>query len=118
LDVVERDHERARPGEPLEQLADRPVRAIALVVNARHGRPLGPKRREDSAELVAQLPLRQLQESGVERRQVGVERVDNRRERHLALELGRRSAEHQVAARGSRLAELVEEAGLADPRLA
>ena len=47
-----------------------------------------------------------------------VERVDEDRERHVALELGRRAVEHQVPARIGRALELGEQSRLADARLA
>jgi hypothetical protein len=87
-------------------------------VQAAHGAAFGSQGGEDSAKLVAQLSLGQLQPPGIEGGEVRVQRVDHGCERDVAFELGRPAAEHQMVAPLGAPAQLVQEAGLADPGLA
>ncbi len=119
VQVVEHEHERPVRGEQLEQRADRAVHAVALVGEAVARRPLRRRRaRQDAAELARQLGAPRRVGAQLLRGDVGVERVDPDAERQVALELGRRAAEHEVPALLGAFAQLAEQARLADPGLA
>ena len=119
MDVVEDEHQRLMCSQPLQEPTDRAVAEVALPCeldasdsrDARHG---GKDPAQGSEDVVTEHG----EEGGIEPVHVLVERVDEDRERHVALELGRRAVEHQVAARIGPRAELGEQSRLADARLA
>ena len=119
MQVVEREHDRLVARERLEQPADGTVRAVALVLQPVSGRAAGRlERREHVGELRHRLLVEVRDRLRSEPVDVLVERVDEDPERQLALQLGRAAGEHDVAQRLGALAELAEQARLADPRLA
>jgi hypothetical protein len=117
MQVVEDEHERLRVREQGQQRLDRVVGAIALVGDRRGARARATHRREDRAELARQRVVPAAEGVEVLRGEVRVEGIDPHAERHVALELGRRAAEHEMAALVGPRAQLVEQAGLADARL-
>ena len=119
VEIVEHEHERLRRPELLEQRAHGAVAAIALVLE----RDLAVARqrrqgRKHVRELRAHVVLQAGEARRAERSHVLVERVHEDRERQVALQLGSRACEHQVPLCVRARAELGEEAGLADSRLA
>ena len=119
LHVVEQDQDRRRGRHLLEQRAHGAVRAVALVLERRRGRrAVGGDRGEHARELgdaVAEHPHQPvLPEPGG----VVVERVDPEAEREVALELGAAAGEHDAAALLAAPGELLQQARLADARLA
>ena len=119
VQVVEHEHQRLGVGQQLQQRADRAVGAVALVGDA-------PRRRRSRAAATgstwpsssSQLGVPGLVAAQVLRGHVGVERVDPHAERHVALELGRGAGQHEVAALLGARAQLGQQPGLADARLA
>lgn len=92
--------------------------AIALVLE-RHPAAVGERcqRREDLRELPLDLVIQRRQPFRNQARDVVVQRIEENREREAALELRCRSPENQVAPGLGPSGELLEEPGLADPRL-
>ena len=117
VQVVQHEHEGRGRGEQLQQLPHGPVRAVALVLQRRRGGG-GGQRRKDEAELrpgfVAQAAQALRREPG----DVLLQRVDERPEGQVALELRRAAGEHELSAGLGAPSELRQQAGLADPRLA
>jgi hypothetical protein len=111
--VVERQQQRRRDGQALEQRAHGGVRAIAV---RRDRAPAGvAERREDLREVgrhVRADPAR------LEPRHVVVERVDEDRERQVLLELGGAPGQHEPAAGVGAGRQLGEQPGLADAGVA
>ncbi len=114
LEVVEDDHDRPLERERVEQHANRPVRAVALVLETRRAADLREHRGE-LGQLVADEPLQPVH---AEERGVVGERVLPDAERHLALQLGCAAAEDQELARHRSRGQLVEQPRLADPAFA
>ena len=119
VQVVEHEHER-----PVARRAARAARAPRGARGSARRRPLRSRRRrpsqrrEDLAELGDELGVPAVLEVELLRGDVGVERVDPDAERQVALELGRRAGEHEVAALLGAAAQLGEQPRLADARLA
>ena len=109
VQVVEHQHERLPGRQDHEQVADRLVRAVALVGEDR--RALWVRTRSSSS------PER-LQHGGRQPAHVLVERVDEDPERQVALELGRAARQHQAAAVVGHRLELGQQPRLADAGLA
>jgi hypothetical protein len=119
VEVVEHEHERLRRRELLEQRAHGAVAAIALVLErhlatARERR----QRRKDVRELRLDVVLEGGQPIRSEASHVLVERIDEDRERQVALELGGRAREDEVVSGIGANRQLGQEARLADARLA
>ena len=117
LHVVEDEDETAAAGEPAQQVRERPVRSVPLAVAGDRGSRVG-ERREDRRELRQVLDPPHLEARVVEGSQVRVERIEENRERQVALELARGAAEDEVPVAFGAGAELVEQARLADAGLA
>src|SRR5207253_11198950 len=75
------------------------------------------KRREDVRELRAHVFVQADQATRIEPPQILVERIHEDRERQVSLELRRGAHEDESPARVGATGELVEQTGLADPRL-
>ena len=119
VDVVEDEHERARRGQPREQLAHRAMRPVALVLQ--QARPViarGRDRRQHVRDLAERLVAQARQHPRVEARDVLVERVDEDPERQVALELGRAAVQDDAATGGRARVQLRQQPRLADARLA
>ena len=112
MQVVEREHDRAVAREQVEQVAHRAVRAVAVVGEHAAGRVRPAHGRQDLGEVVGGGQLELL------RGDVRVQRVGPHAERLAALELGGRAREHEVAASLAAIAQLVQQARLADAGLA
>ena len=105
--------------EPPEQRADGGVRAVALLLRAGRRVAAEPgERREDPRELGTAVGVGRLDHALVQRPEVVVERVEEDGERHVSLELGRPSLEHEHLPLVGGPGELAEDRRLADPRLA
>jgi hypothetical protein len=118
VEIVEHQHDGLLRGESLEQLADRAVREVALVV-LRHGElARGAERRQYLGELGAHVVVERRDETWIEPADVLVERIHEDSERQVALELRGAPREDDVAACIGQLGELRKQAGLADPGLA
>ena len=117
MEIVEDDDDRLRLGEPLEQVANGAVPAIALVADRRAGAVAVAQRGKDRAELLAVLVGGELDLAGVGG-QVGVECLGDDPERQITLELGRLAMEDDVPALLASAAKLGQQTCLADPRLA
>ena len=117
LQVVEHDDDRSRRRQGVEELAHGAMRTEAVVRQGRVG-AVAAQGREDRGELVEARDAHPGQAAPVERRELGVDRVDPGRERHLALELGGPPGEDAVPAPLRLDGELLEQPRLADPRLA
>jgi hypothetical protein len=119
LDVVQHQNQRPRPREPLEEITDRTMAAIALVL----GRDLAvlserPQRWEHVRELRANLVVESGKPLRVQAAKVFIERIDENGERQVSLEFRRRPAEHEVPAGLGASGELSQKTCLADPRFA
>jgi hypothetical protein len=115
VDVVDEQHERPVGGDEREQLAERAVQAPAL--GHRAGR--GGRRAEPGQHLGEEAEaLGPERGEGGGARQRGLERVDDRDERDVVLELGRPALEDDEALPRGALAQLGEQPRLADARLA
>ena len=117
MQVVEQEHQRLGVGERLQELADRAVHPVAVGLRRRCAGAVG-ERREHLAELVARVVDQLPQAPRLERVEVVVERVDEDRERQLALELRGAAGEHELPAPVGALGQLREHARLADAGLA
>jgi hypothetical protein len=119
LEVVEHQDERPPLGQKLEQDADGAMAAIALVLQSDlAGVGEGPQRRQDLPEFRSNLVVERAQALRVETRDVLIQRIDEDRQREVALELRRRSAEDELPACVRASTEFRDEARLADPWLA
>ncbi len=120
MEVVEREHQRLAPGQPLEHAPDRIVEPVALgaLAPARVAVGLARQRREDRSELARDVVVERAQDRRLERTEVVVERVDDQAERNVALELGRTAVENEIATLFATAAELREQPRFPDPRLA
>ncbi len=119
MQVVEHEHERLRGRELLEQGTHGTVAAIPLVLERRRAVAAERRqRREDVSELRSDVVLARRDELRVDSSQVLVERVDEEREREIALQLGCRAREDEISLGVRPCAELGEEPRLADARLA
>ena len=117
--VVERQHERPAHREPLEQLAHRPVRAVALVLEHRPAvRGVIGQRREHLRQLDPDVLAQRPDELRIQAGDVLVQRIDEHPERQVALELGRAAGEHGAPTGIRPRRQLGQQARLADPRLA
>jgi hypothetical protein len=119
VEVVEHEHERLGGREVLEQRAHGAMAPVALVLE----RDLATARerrqgREDVRKLGPNVVVEDGETIRSEPSQVLVERVDEDRERQIALELGRRAQKDEVSLRIRASGELGEEARLSDARLA
>ena len=118
MEVVEEEHERPPRGEALEELADSPVCAIALVVGRR-----GPadgrrgQRRQQEAELDAIPVAERPDEPWLQACDVLVERVDEDPVRQIALQLSRAPLQHDHLASLGLRCQLGEKPGLSDAGL-
>ncbi len=92
------------------------VAAVALAARLRLA-GVSRQRREDRREALALLGVERAQTRAAERAEVGVERVDERREGHVALELARAAGEPEVG-RLQPVEELRDQARFPDPLLA
>ena len=102
VEIVEHEHERLRRCELLEQRAHRAVAAVALVLE-RH-RVVGcerGQRREDVRELRPHVVVEAREPVRVEPSHVLVQRIDEDRERQVALELRARSRRARACPRAS-----------------
>ena len=119
MDIIEHEHQWPRLGEPLEELTDRAMAAIALVLE-RDLAAVGerPQRREDVRELRLNLVVEGGEPLRVQAADVLIERIDEDGERQVVLELRRRPAENEVPADLGASGELPEKTRLADPRFA
>ena len=118
MQVVQHEHERTVGGQQRKQRADRPMTAIALSGH----RPPAPdagrtQRGKDLAELEDDVQWPQGLQIERLRRDVQIECVRPDAEWEIALELRRHAVEHQAPMLLRALAELGEQAGLADARL-
>ncbi len=113
VQVVEHEHEPVLRGERLQQRLDRPVGAIAVVGHggAVPGRVHG---RQEVRELGVEVGA----EPQLARADVGVQRIDPHAVGEVALELRGGAREDEMALRLGQLAQLAQEARLADARVA
>jgi hypothetical protein len=119
VEVIEHEHERLCRHELLEQRAHGAVAAIALVLErylatARERR----QRWEDVRKLRPNVVIEDGEAIRGEPSQVLVDRVDEDRERQVALELGRRAREDEVSLGVCAGGELSQETRLSNARLA
>jgi hypothetical protein len=113
--VVHPHDQRTDRGEPLEHVAQRPVRAVPIARRRGGGTgQRGQQRRERSGIGQAHARDPALPEVG----QMAIQRLRPERVRQVALELRRARAEHGGPFRRRAGGEVVEQPGLADPRLA
>ena len=119
VDVVEREHERPAQRQPLEQLPHRAMGAVALVLHdGRAGGCEARQRGQHVRELAAHLLAERREQLRVQAGDELVEGVDEDPERQVALELGGAPREDGAAAGVGAPAQLGQQPGLADPRLA
>jgi hypothetical protein len=85
VDIVDEQQERPAGGDELEQIADRPVKPPALRARAAGGGGRLP--RQDLGEQAEPLGAERRERVGV--RELNLERVDDRHERDVMLQLGR-----------------------------
>ena len=111
VEVVEPEHQRARGGEPLEQVAEGAVQAVAVGAAVRTA-----ERGQDRRQRGRVFDPQPCAAAVVELSQVRGERLGPDRVRQIVLELRRRGAEHQGVRRRP-LGQLGKQPRLADPRL-
>jgi hypothetical protein len=113
VDVVEADDERARGGDPVQEVAQGAVRAVAV---GRGRRDLGAQRGQQRRQGIRIGEAQPRQPPLAELRQMSVERLGPECVRQIALELRRARPHHLAAVR--RRGEVREEPRLADAGLA
>ena len=120
VEVVEQQHQRLLHSQALDQIAHRPMGAVALRRGARLIRSWveRPERGEHSREFGKVLYAQAVESARVERFEVLVEGVDHHAERQLALELGCASVQGEAAPLLGPLKQLGEKRCLADPGFA
>ena len=96
MDIVEREHQRPGAGEPLQQVAQHPVRPVAVSLPAL-ARRLGERGQRDRERRRVREPEPR-QPPLAQRIQVAVERIAPERVGQVALELRRPAAEHHASA--------------------
>ena len=116
MNIVHHENQWPRSREPLEELTDRAMAAIPLVL----GRDLSavgecPLRREDVRELRSNVVVEDGEPLRVQTLEILVERIDEDGERQAVLELRSRPAEHEVPADLGASGQLKEKTGLAYP---
>jgi hypothetical protein len=117
VDIVQHENQRPRPCEPLEELTDRAMAAIALVL----GRDLSAvgepsQRREDVRELCSNLVVEYGKPLRVQAPEILVQSIDEDGEGQVVLELRSRAVENEVAADVGATGQLPEKTRLAYPR--
>jgi hypothetical protein len=115
--VVDREQERRAAAELLEQRLDRAMGAVALTLERRPELRLGAQCREDPSQLRELVAPKAHEPGAGVGSEVVIERVDEGRERRVALELGRPPGEDQIVALVAESEQLLEKRRLADPRL-
>ncbi len=119
VEIVEEQHQWRGRRQALEQLAHRPVTAVALVLERRPGRRPEPGEcGQNERQLGSDVVVERLEAARLEPRHVLVERIDEHPEGQVSLELRGRPVEDQRPTRVSTSRELTEQARLADARLA
>ena len=119
VEIVEEEHQWRGRRQPLEELANRPVTAVALVLERRPGRRPEPGEcGQNDRQLGSDVVVERIEAARLEPRHVLVERIDEHPERQVSLELRGRPVEDERPTRVSTSRELTEEARLADARLA
>ena len=116
VDVVDEQQERPAAGDQREQLAERAVQAPAL--GARVARRRGHTEPREAPRRAASMRSAPSPSSARRPGRAALERVDDRHERDVVLELGRAALEHDEALRRGALAQLGQQPRLADARLA
>ena len=117
--IVEKQDDRLAVGDELQQSPHGLVHSISLVAEDVAGAtPAVRQRRERAGEGVEQLGVPILEPSRVPGGEVWVQRVRPDRQRQIPLVLCGSAAEDDMTAAVGELAQLAEESGLADPRLA
>ena len=118
VQVVQHEHERTVGAQQLEQPADRAVAAVTLIS---HRVPAPEAGRTQRGKDLAELEDDVRRPDGLQierlRRDMRIERVRPDAEREIALELRRHAVEHQAPVLLRALAQLGEQARLADARL-
>ncbi len=118
VQVVQHEHERTVGGQQGQQHADRPMAAVALIGHRLPTPGAGRTQRgKDLAELEDDVQRPQGLQVERLRRDVRIERVRPDAEREIALELRRHAVEHQAPLLLRAVAELREQARLADAGL-
>jgi hypothetical protein len=119
VEVVKDEDERSRLRELLEQRPHRTMAAVALVLG-RHLVAAGerPERGEDVREFPLGIVVEYGELSRLQSGDVLVQRIDEDRERQVALEFGCRSRENEVTASLGASGKFSQEPRLADPRFA
>jgi hypothetical protein len=118
VEVVEHEHEWLGRGESFEQLAHRPVAAVALVLKrSAAGRREPRQRGKDVRELGTNVVFECLEAARLKPLDVLVERVDEHPEGQISLKLRCRPVEDELPTLVSASRKLSEQAGLADPGL-
>ena len=111
--------ERLAFGDQRQEPPDGAMRAMALVAERRGGRPVpDSKRRQDPRDVGQELGVRARARCEFLRGDVGVQRLDPHAVGQVALELGGGAGEDEMAALFRPAAQLGEQPGLADARLA
>ena len=118
MDIVQHENQWPRPCEPLEELTDRAMAAIALVL----GRDLSavgerPQRREDVRELCSNLVVEYGKPLRVQAPEILVQSIDEDGEGQVVLELRSRAVENELPADLGVSGQLPEKTRLAYPRL-
>ena len=118
VEIVEHEHQRPARRQSLEQLAHRPVSAIALVLErCLSGRREPSERGKDERQLGTNIIVECLEATRLKPRDVLVERVHEHPEGQVALKLRCRPGEDELPPRVSASRKLDEQTGLADPGL-
>lgn len=119
MNIIQHEHQWSRRREALEELTDRAVAAVALVL----GRDLSavgqrPQRREDVRKLGSNLIVEDGKPIRVKASEILVQSIDEDGERQVVLELRSRAAENEVPANLCASGQLPEKTRLADPGFA
>jgi hypothetical protein len=117
--IVERHDGRLAGRQPLQQRPDRVLRPVAVITQALL--PYGlltAEGREHRRQLSERLGAQRGMQSLADRPQIVVAGVAEHRKRQVPLELCGPASQHQVSARPGAPGQLLEQAGLADARLA
>ena len=120
LQVIQDQHDRAGGGEPFDQLPDGMVDAEAL---RRRDRILErfveiPERGEHDRKRAEPVLGQAIERAAVERLEIRVERVDEKPERELLLELRRPPVQSHATESGRGVRQLLQQPRLPDPRFA
>ena len=119
MNIIQHENQWPWPCEQLEELTNRAMAAIALVLGCDlSAAGERPERRKDVRELRSDLVVECSEPLRVQAAEVFIERIDEDGERQVVLEFRRRPAKNEMPTDLGAFNELSKKTSLADPRFA